>query len=447
MTDVSAAGDVTISTRTVRREPGRAPQEVGADICIVGAGISGISAALEASRLGLDVVLVDGLPALGGQAVHSIIGTFCGLFSNGETGGHQLTHGIADDILRDLGDLGALYYRRGPMTTVVMYDEVALSRWVEESVRKAGISVVVGGVLRAVEVSDRRVASLDLATRYGDVEVKATGFVDATGDAALAWLAGLPCREPADGPIYGSQMLVIEGMGDGPYPTMAEMHERLGAKAPAYGLVRKDGFAMSFPGRGTALLNMTHVETPLDPVAASAKGLEGKVQADRALDFLKGEFPDVFGPARVRAYGFPGIRQTRWIVGSRQLQVDDVRAGTRFPDAIARTAWPIELHSSAEGYVWEPFDEDHLHYVPLSAMVPPGVDNVVAAGRCIDGDAAALSSVRVMGPCIAMGAAAAHSLDLAGGGSVHEIDVGVLQERLAANLVSGPEHLTEGSVP
>ena len=53
-------------------------------------------------------------------------------------------------------------------------------------------------------------------------------------------------------------------------------------------------------------------------------------------------------------------------------------------------------------------------------------DNVVAAGRCIDADLAALSSVRVMGPCIAMGAAAAHALDLAGSGSVHQIDTAAL---------------------
>jgi len=58
----------------------------------------------------------------------------------------------------------------------------------------------------------------------------------------------------------------------------------------------------------------------------------------------------------------------------------------------------------------------------------------VAAGRCIDGDATALSSVRVMGPCIAMGAAAAHALDLAGRGSVHEIDLGALRRRVAANV-------------
>jgi hypothetical protein len=39
-----------------------------------------------------------------------------------------------------------------------------------------------------------------------------------------------------------------------------------------------------------------------------------------------------------------------------------------------------------------------------------------------------------MGPCIAMGAAAAHALDLAGGGPVHGIDYAQLQSRLADNL-------------
>jgi hypothetical protein len=68
-------------------------------------------------------------------------------------------------------------------------------------------------------------------------------------------------------------------------------------------------------------------------------------------------------------------------------------------------------------------------------MTPPGAHNLVAAGRCVDGDAAALSSVRVMGPCAAMGAAAAHALDLAAtSGSVHQIDLDQLHARLARNL-------------
>ena len=93
-----------------------------------------------------------------------------------------------------------------------------------------------------------------------------------------------------------------------------------------------------------------------------------------------------------------------------------MRAGTKFSDAVARTAWPIELHDRADSYIWEPFADDHMHYVPFGSLVPAEADNIVAAGRCIDGDTAALSTVRVMGPCIAMGAAAAHALDLAGGG-------------------------------
>jgi hypothetical protein len=75
-----------------------------------------------------------------------------------------------------------------------------------------------------------------------------------------------------------------------------------------------------------------------------------------------------------------------------------------------------------------------MHYVPFASMVPPAADNLVAAGRCIDGDVAALSSVRVMGPCIAMGAAAAHALDLAGAGSVHQIDPDALARRVRGNV-------------
>ena len=423
------------ATRIVRRPLGEISRHVSADICVLGAGIAGISAALEATRLGRKVALLDGLPALGGQAVNSIIGTFCGLFANGPHG-RQLTHGIADDILRDLGAQGALHYRRGgpSNTTVVMYDEIALSRWIEEAVRAADIAVLLGTILRGVKRDGGRIRELDLATRYGDVKLSAAGFVDATGDAALTWQAGFDCREHADGPIYGTQMIVLEGVDESQQPSRDALAARARATAAAYGLVRTDGFAFVFPGRGTALVNLTHVETPLDPLAASRNALLGKAQADRVLHFLRTEYPAGFGAARVRSYGLPGIRQTRWIVGRQQLTVDDVRGGTEFPDAIARTAWPIELHDRPEGYVWEPFPDDHVHYVPFGSLVPGEGDNIVAAGRCIDGDSAALSSVRVMGPCIAMGAAAAHALDLAGSGSVQQIEIAALRKRVLNNL-------------
>jgi hypothetical protein len=420
-------------TRIVRRRDAPAAREHGADICVVGAGISGVSAAIEAARLGRRVVLIDGLPALGGQAVNSIIGMIVGAFSNGPKG-KQLTHGIVDDILRDLGSQGSAEVKMGGISPNILYDEVALGRWVERKILELKITPLLGAVLRRVRMDASRVTALELATRYGDVVVRADGFVDATGDAAVVWQAGLDCQEPAEGVIYGSQMIVIEHFNPGLAPSRAAMSERIRDRGGDYGLTRRDGFAMTLPGGHTAIVNMTHIENPLDPFEAARTGLQGKDQADRALAFLRGEFPAAFGAARVRAYGLPGIRQTRWIVGRHHLTVDEVRQGVKFADAIARTAWPLEQHHNIEGYVWEPFAEDHVHYVPLGSLTPPGADNLLAAGRCIDGDAAALSSVRVMGPCIAMGAAAAHALDLADTGRVQDVDVAALRKRLAANL-------------
>lgn len=422
--------------RTVRRGTHPAATRLQVDLCVLGAGIAGTSAALESAKLGKRVALVDGLPALGGQAVNSIIGSFCGLFSNGPNR-TQLTHGIADGILADLGAQGALHHDVGPLTTVVYYEEVALARWIEKQVRAAGIRVLLGAVLRGVAMQGRRIGELGFATRYGDVRLAATGFVDASGDAALAYMAGLPCREPL-APLYGTQMVVLENIDETHVPTRAAFDERLQQRAERHGLARKQGVVFYSPGRGTAVINLTHIETPLEPFAASANALAGRDEADKVIAFLRAEYPEVFARARVRSYGLPGIRQTRWIVGSHQLTTEEVRAGTHFPDAVARTSWPIELHDRMEGYVWEPFGDDHVHTVPLRSMAPPDCDNLLAAGRCIDGDAAALSSVRVMGPCIAMGAAAAHALDLAGSGSVHAIDRAALRGRLKRNLEPAP---------
>ncbi|MEQ8346369.1 MAG: FAD-dependent oxidoreductase [Sneathiellaceae bacterium] len=428
------ASDPSTATRIVRRDGADPTRRLQADICVVGAGISGVSAALQAARLGRKVVLVDGQPVLGGQAVNSIIATFCGLFSNG-THGYQFTYGIADDLLDWLeGQDKALHYRNGPTTTVVYYDEVALGRWVETRILEAGITILLGAQLMETAVAQDRIEAATFMTRYGPVRIEAQGWVEASGDAALVWQAGFDCRLPETKGVFGTQMVVLEHIDEAHQPTKVEIAARLKERGDAYGLLRREGLGFTIPGRGIAAMNMTHVETPLDPVEASAKALEGKEQAVRAVDFLKAEFPDCFGRAKIRSFGTPGIRQTRWIVGDHHLTVDEIRAGTKFPDAVARTAWPIELHDHGDGHHWILFDEDHVHYVPLGSLLPRQAQNVVAAGRCIDADVSALSSVRVMGPCIAMGMAAAHALDLAGSGSVHQIDQAALAARVADNV-------------
>ncbi|HEY1724864.1 MAG TPA: FAD-dependent oxidoreductase [Steroidobacteraceae bacterium] len=420
-------------TRIVARAGSPPRLQRGCDICVVGSGASGISAAIEAARAGREVILADGLPTLGGQAVNSIIGMFCGLYTPGPDG-RQLTHGIADEILHDLGASSDVKVIAGGVMKVAMYNEVALGRWVEKAVLAAGVTPLTGGIIRKVNRDGRRLNSLDVATRYGDVRISATSFVDATGDAAITWEAGFDCRMHKNGQVYGSQMLVIEDFNDAKKPGWDEMAARIHERGEHYGMMRRDGFAASYPGRNVAIVNMTHIENPLDPFQAAVKQIEGKEQADRTLEFLHHEFPEAFGSARIRAYGLPGMRQTRWIVGTHHLTTEEVRAATKFDDAIARCSWPLEQHHNREGYVWEVFPEDHVHTVPLGSLAVAGADNLCAVGRCIDGDSTALSSVRVMGPCIAMGAAAAHALDLAGSGSVHTIDIAALRQRIRHNL-------------
>ena len=422
-----------LKVNTVIKSDGDPTEQLTADMCVVGAGISGLSAAVEARRLGRSVVLVDALPVLGGQCVNSLIGLFCGVYGNGPEF-RQLTHGIFDPMFADLGRTGDIAFNVNHTITVA-YDEVVLGRWIENLVHSLGIRVVLGGSVLRVDAAEGRLRATTFATRHGLVRVRATGFVDASGDAALTWEAGLACRIP-ERTIWGSQQIRLENLREEFKPEPAELVARIEEKAVEYGLVRRDGLAFFFPGRDTAVMNMTHVEAPLGAVRAAQAQLEGRAQADRVVEFLRREFPKAFGEAKVRNYGLPGRRQTRWIAAMHQLSTDEVRGGVGFPDAVARTAWPIELHDRAEGYAWETYDADHVHYVPLRSLIPLGAHNLVAAGRCVDGDAAALSSVRVMGPCAAMGFGAAHALDLAFGGSVQEIDPAALCERVVENVDS-----------
>jgi len=424
-----------ISTRSVRRASTRDVTTISCDICVVGAGISGVAAALEAARLGRTVVIVDAAPALGGQAIGSIIGTIIGLYTHGPKP-YQITHLVADGMLRDLDAEGALFRRKSMTNTVTfLYDEVRLGRWMETQIAGAGVTSIVGAVLTNVAVANQRVQHVDFATRFGSVRVKANGYVDASGDASLTYEAGCEVRQP-DAPIYGSMNFLIEAYDTATVEELVlkDVHARLAEVGATYGLVRHDGFLMHFPGKNFMLANVTHFETPLDPLASGRMVVDGREQADNVIRFLRAEFPKIFANARVRTYGTPGIRQTRWIAGRRQLTLDDIKKGDRPADAAARCAWWVELHNAKDLVHWEQFPPDHVYYIPLSCMCPKDADNIVAAGRAVDGDVYALSAIRVMGPCIAMGAAAAHALDLAGTNAVQSIDFATLQQRLADNL-------------
>ena len=144
----------------------------------------------------------------------------------------------------------------------------------ESKVEAAGVHAIVGAVLTDVAFSNRRVQHVDFATRFGAVRVKANGYVDSSGDASLSYEAGLEVREP-EGQVYGTLNFLIEGydlatVGE---LDMKEVHARLIAKGKDYGLVRHDGWLMHFPGKNFMLANISHIETPLDPLQSAQHGV------------------------------------------------------------------------------------------------------------------------------------------------------------------------------
>ena len=404
------------------------------DLCVVGSGAAGLSAALEAVALGQSVVLVDAAPGLGGQAVGAALGTVCGLFRNGAVP-RRLTHGVMDDLFDTMFADGDAALRRVRGTFILDYVPNAWMRWAERKIAETGITPLPGAIVRRVERRDGFVEALSLATRFGDARVEAGRFVDASGDAVLPWLAGLELRQ-SEKPVLGTVMAILEDVDTGlcaGYPRSL-YHALIREHAEELGLVRAEGPVFVLPRTGKLLLNLTHVETPLETAGLALAGIEGRRQVDALLALFKRELPEAFRDAKVAVYGNAGIRQTRTIVGRSHVTVEDVATGARPPDAIARTTWPIELHGEMDGAHWTLFDEDHLHYIPFGAMLPKGLDNVAVAGRCIDAEPAALASLRVMGPCFAMGRAAATAAWLNAGGSLHQTDIVALQDAVADNL-------------
>ena len=100
------------------------------------------------------------------------------------------------------------------------------------------------------------------------------------------------------------------------------------------------------------------------------------------------------------------IRETRRILGQKELDAEHVAEGKTCDDAIGLGCWPFETHRN--GTVdWRAVGGRGYYDIPLGMMVPAkGPRNALVAGRCASASPEALASVRVMGSCMVMGQAA-----------------------------------------
>ena len=268
--------------------------------------------------------------------------------------------------------------------------------------------------VREVLVERAAVMGLRVATWEGVLEVAAGAMVDASGDAIAALAAGALTETPEPGARQlCSLVFALQGVAAGAVGGAAGLATlRRVAEAEAAGALPLGAANLSW--RQTARPGEVVVKVALGALDVAAHGSwltaaerAGRSRAAALTAFLQREVP-AFGRAFV-SHVAPqvGVRESRRIVGRYRLTREDVLAGRRFPDAVARAGWPIELwREGAVGAHYEYLADGSWYDVPLRALQPVGIERLLAAGRCIAGSSEALGSARVIGTCLATGEAA-----------------------------------------
>jgi len=386
------------------------------DLAVIGGGSAGVAAAVVGAHLGLSVALVEEMPFLGGMSTGGAVGTYCGFFLKERDGSlAPNVGGFPREVAETLKSRGHAY---GPIpfkeTAALPYVPWGVKQLLEERVAaapgialwlhaKATHAVVEGGSIRGVAVQ----------TRSGRLALAARVWVDATGDAELARMAGCPTRI-GDAIQYPSMMFTMQHV-DLPaalgalrdLPRILDEHFARGR------LPRKGGNLIPTGRPGEVLVALSRLEIDGRPVDGSDAAeltwaeLAGRRQVAMLADFLRRSVPG-FAEAFVADSAFRlGVRETRKIVGEIELAEDDVLGCRAFPDGIGRSAWPIEKHVAGGETLWRFLEPGTWYTIPYRALVPRGVDNLLVAGRCVSADPMAFASVRVIGPCMLEGQAAA----------------------------------------
>jgi hypothetical protein len=148
-------------------------------------------------------------------------------------------------------------------------------------------------------------------------------------------------------------------------------------------------------------------QSDLEPNSVTAKFTGEPDQVPRLIEFLRMHvrgFENCSTPLKKFSIA---RRAGRMIVGEYILTGADVLAGKKFPDAVARCAWPVEQWS-ADGKTRLRYLPPGAHYeIPARSLRAAKIKNLFMAGKTISADVDAIASARVMGCCLATGEAAA----------------------------------------
>jgi len=401
----------------------RTPVRHACDVIVLGGGSAGAAAALAAARQGARVLLVERHGCFGGIMTACSLGTICGLYGIGaDDRPLPLLAGIPTEAVERLrANGGAAPPRRWLGAVTVPYDLFLLKVTFDQMLAEAGVRLALHAQFVGVQADGGRVEAVIVEDKSGRWAARAPMVIDATGDADAVRAAGGECEFDLERLQLPTTTFRLGGVDEGAARAVGreQLRELLeDANRRGAGLPRTCG-GVYFHTPGTPHLNLTRVTrggrapNPLDTFELAEAELEGRRQVLAYRQAFRDGVPGYRDAFVIDSGAHIGVRESRRIAGDYRLEIDDIYAGRRFEDGIASCAWPVEVHEGGTATRWDWLAPGLYYQLPWRCLLPRGLANVIAAGRCLSASHDAHASVRVTATCMAMGQAAGTAAALA----------------------------------
>ncbi|MEK8130418.1 FAD-dependent oxidoreductase [Paenibacillus filicis] len=432
----------TAQTITISSE---LPVSYTPDVVVVGGGASGVAAAMAAARNGADTLLIEQRGYLGGMGTAALVPAFCP-YSDGEK---PIIRGIGLDLLNEMKrEAGDAFHRRfKEQLDWVPIDVETLKRVYDQQVLESGAKLLFHTVADQVLLEGDRIRGLVISNKSGRSVVQAKLYIDASGDADLAALAGVPFQTGGEnGELQpGTMCYVVTGADKARFDQFckdtgqSQQLDKTIVEAQQNGDLpegRKRVSGIAWITDSIAGFNFGHIfgidGTRAEDLTYAA--VEGRKLIDLQIKFLRKYVPGFEQIHLVHSGDQIGIRETRRIAGDYTLVVDDFISMRTFEDDIARNAYFIDIHlaNASSTMVIKHLPKGKSHGVPYRCMLPQGKSNLIVAGRSVSSDRPVQGSLRVMPNCFAMGQAAGTAAAMASvtGGGFREVNIAELQAKL-----------------
>ncbi len=374
------------------------------DVLVIGAGVSGVAAAVAAARAGAKTILAEKENFLGGVGYSGLHQYICGLYLNGESiPGETLNKGIVREIVGLLNQLS-------PQRTIKKIGQVYVLPYSGEDLAFAlgslcrnekNLKVFFNASAAEVKKKSRTIIEVVFYQSGTVHRINPGVLIDCTGSGDISAMAGASFELSPSGKRQLAGFTVrLEGLQDSgdilsikvPYYLSQAVNKKL---LPAY--LRFTAFSEGeTEGEGFCKINVGGPD--------SAKR-EQSVRKDalKMINYLAKKLPSFKGASIAETSLRVMEREGRRVCGEYTLTEDDVLNAGKFDDGVVKNSWPIEIWDKKKGTIYKYVKSGDYYEIPFRCLKARGVHNLLLAGRCISVTRGALGSTRVMGTCISLG--------------------------------------------